>query len=247
MSQKYHVNAMGDARPCHATQGGCPFGDESEHFNTKDEARAAYENAMEENITNYMKKNGADLERIKQKAREEKWEAEEKARNKESIDGFYGALESGEKMKSALDEHGQFNGGSVSSNLSNIREKLYGKQYTSEEGRQFIREQLTDGTRKTPEELNTIDKIAYPIYNDRMGAPLFPFSKKVQEANVRANLDMLKARGLKETGEILDTIKNSELTNKQSTLIVRDRSLDTLSPDEIREKFNITPYENPLV
>lgn len=40
---KYHVNAAGEAGPCKATQGGCPFGGEENHYSTPEEARAAYE------------------------------------------------------------------------------------------------------------------------------------------------------------------------------------------------------------
>lgn len=40
---KYHVNGAGEAGPCKATQGNCPFGGEDKHYSTPEEARSAYE------------------------------------------------------------------------------------------------------------------------------------------------------------------------------------------------------------
>lgn len=44
---KYHVNAAGEAGPCRATKGGCPFGGEDEHYSSPEAARAAFEESME--------------------------------------------------------------------------------------------------------------------------------------------------------------------------------------------------------
>lgn len=40
---KFHINAAGEAGPCKAENGGCPFGGEAEHYATAKEARDAYE------------------------------------------------------------------------------------------------------------------------------------------------------------------------------------------------------------
>ena len=42
---KYHINYKGEAGKCTAVAGGCPFGEESDHYPTADAARAAYEKA----------------------------------------------------------------------------------------------------------------------------------------------------------------------------------------------------------
>lgn len=43
MAARFHVNASGVAGPCGAQEGNCPFGADAPHFNTAEEARAAYE------------------------------------------------------------------------------------------------------------------------------------------------------------------------------------------------------------
>ncbi len=43
---KYHINAQGNTGICHAQEGGCPFGGESEHFSTEEDARKAFEKFM---------------------------------------------------------------------------------------------------------------------------------------------------------------------------------------------------------
>ena len=40
---KYHINTEGEAGPCHASSGRCPFGGELEHYSTPEDARRAYE------------------------------------------------------------------------------------------------------------------------------------------------------------------------------------------------------------
>jgi hypothetical protein len=40
---KFHINAKGEAGKCSATQGGCPFGDESQHYTSPEAAREGYE------------------------------------------------------------------------------------------------------------------------------------------------------------------------------------------------------------
>lgn len=46
MSKKFHVNAAGEPGVCHAKNGGCPFGDVNEHYDSMDDARQAYEKKM---------------------------------------------------------------------------------------------------------------------------------------------------------------------------------------------------------
>lgn len=48
---KYHVNRAGEAGPCKATKGGCPFGGEDEHYSSPEAARAAFEESMENGST----------------------------------------------------------------------------------------------------------------------------------------------------------------------------------------------------
>lgn len=56
---KFHVNPnTGDASPCRAEKGQCPFGSADEHYNTKEEAYAAFE-ASQETFSVVLKKNGS--------------------------------------------------------------------------------------------------------------------------------------------------------------------------------------------
>lgn len=43
---KFHVNSAGEAGPCAATKGGCPFGGEADHFTSPEAARESYESKM---------------------------------------------------------------------------------------------------------------------------------------------------------------------------------------------------------
>jgi hypothetical protein len=43
---KFHINGKGEAGACKATKGGCPFGDESEHFTTPEAARKHFEDSQ---------------------------------------------------------------------------------------------------------------------------------------------------------------------------------------------------------
>lgn len=43
---KYHINSNGDAGPCRASSGKCPFGGEADHYASAAEARAAFEAQM---------------------------------------------------------------------------------------------------------------------------------------------------------------------------------------------------------
>jgi len=43
---KFHINYKGEAGECNASSGNCPFGDDEEHFASKESARAAYEKVM---------------------------------------------------------------------------------------------------------------------------------------------------------------------------------------------------------
>lgn len=48
----FHINNDGEAGKCNATKGNCPFGNENEHFNTKEEARAFYEGVQSNRVFN---------------------------------------------------------------------------------------------------------------------------------------------------------------------------------------------------
>jgi hypothetical protein len=43
---KFHVNNSGEAGQCRATQGGCPFGGDAQHYETPEVARQAFELSM---------------------------------------------------------------------------------------------------------------------------------------------------------------------------------------------------------
>lgn len=43
---KFHLNDKGEAGQCKATQGGCPFGGEAQHYSSTEKARTAYEASM---------------------------------------------------------------------------------------------------------------------------------------------------------------------------------------------------------
>ena len=43
---KYHINDKGEAGICTATQGGCPFGGDAQHYSSAELARSAYELSM---------------------------------------------------------------------------------------------------------------------------------------------------------------------------------------------------------
>lgn len=43
---KFHLNDKGEAGQCRATQGGCPFGGEAQHYSSTEKARTAYEASM---------------------------------------------------------------------------------------------------------------------------------------------------------------------------------------------------------
>lgn len=43
---RFHINNSGDAGLCRAVAGNCPFGDDSEHYGSQEEAREAYEERM---------------------------------------------------------------------------------------------------------------------------------------------------------------------------------------------------------
>lgn len=45
---KFHINSKGETGKCHAKQGGCPFGGESDHYPSAVIARQAFENSMNE-------------------------------------------------------------------------------------------------------------------------------------------------------------------------------------------------------
>lgn len=46
MTVKYHVNNAGETGKCSATKGGCPFGDDAQHFPNPEDARKSYETSM---------------------------------------------------------------------------------------------------------------------------------------------------------------------------------------------------------
>jgi hypothetical protein len=43
---KYHINDKGNPGKCTAQSGNCPFGDDTKHYSSKEEARNVYENKM---------------------------------------------------------------------------------------------------------------------------------------------------------------------------------------------------------
>jgi len=60
---KFHINSKGEAGACSAkTSAGCPFGGETEHYDSKEEAREAYESKTKTPAV-VLKKTG-DLEPI---------------------------------------------------------------------------------------------------------------------------------------------------------------------------------------
>lgn len=76
MSVRYHISPKtGNPNICRAkNEGGCPFGNDSEHFDTKQDARAAYEHKMEQ-----LAKEEAEKEKAnKEKARQERMAAAER-------------------------------------------------------------------------------------------------------------------------------------------------------------------------
>ena len=52
MITKFHLNKNGDAGPCAAKKGKCPFGSVDEHYDSLEEARKAYERKMENSNPN---------------------------------------------------------------------------------------------------------------------------------------------------------------------------------------------------
>lgn len=50
MADKFHINGSGDPGKCSAKQGGCPFGGESDHYSTQEEAREQYEKANADKV-----------------------------------------------------------------------------------------------------------------------------------------------------------------------------------------------------
>lgn len=61
---RFHVNDNGDAGKCSATRGQCPFGGEVNHYDSKAEARKAYEEMMDQSfgMTNFV------ISRLEQRA-----------------------------------------------------------------------------------------------------------------------------------------------------------------------------------
>lgn len=51
---KYHINpATGNPNVCRARAGGCPFASEDNHYDTKEDARAAYEASMDGSLVSF--------------------------------------------------------------------------------------------------------------------------------------------------------------------------------------------------
>jgi hypothetical protein len=57
----YHINSKGNPGVCKATQGGCPFGEASDHFATAAEARNAFENSSSADKIPSTKKKSTDI------------------------------------------------------------------------------------------------------------------------------------------------------------------------------------------
>lgn len=47
---KFHINSSGESGNCRAEKGGCPFGDDDQHYATAAEASAAYESKMADQV-----------------------------------------------------------------------------------------------------------------------------------------------------------------------------------------------------
>lgn len=56
MADKFHINEMGNPGKCSATKSGCPFGSDSDHFDSEVAARASFENAKTEQLFAPLKK-----------------------------------------------------------------------------------------------------------------------------------------------------------------------------------------------
>lgn len=64
---KFHVNDKGESGQCRATQGGCPFGGEAQHYSSPEIARQAYELSMAgEQIATISKKPAVSSEKTPQ-------------------------------------------------------------------------------------------------------------------------------------------------------------------------------------
>lgn len=50
MADKFHINEMGNPGKCSAQKGGCPFGEESDHYDSADSARSGFEKAKTEQL-----------------------------------------------------------------------------------------------------------------------------------------------------------------------------------------------------
>jgi hypothetical protein len=62
---KFHINSKGDPGKCSAKNGGCPFGSESDHYNTPEQARQEFERANSESqLSAHSKKDFNTLEQI---------------------------------------------------------------------------------------------------------------------------------------------------------------------------------------
>jgi hypothetical protein len=55
---RYHIDKKGEPGVCHATKS-CPLGDNSEHYSTEGQARAAYEESMAEHIFYHVSRGSA--------------------------------------------------------------------------------------------------------------------------------------------------------------------------------------------
>lgn len=60
MSDKFHINKKGEAGRCSAQSDRCPFGGESEHYSSTDEAQKAYENLQKSQVAPAISKSNVD-------------------------------------------------------------------------------------------------------------------------------------------------------------------------------------------
>jgi hypothetical protein len=359
MSQKYHVNAMGNAAPCKATQGGCPFGDDSDHYSTPEDARAAYESAMEDNITSYLQKKGKKIvpndingftvetqgnpsvapdtlatksghnlvvsqsavingvpttvysgykvntywnydggetdvdqytylteydllnnrpasrpKRVHNESATDYSEnngriyaqrkaqemvnsgkvdvriddtvprmtrarlSESGAEDVQSMETFTEELSTSGDIKAALSSGFDKKSGQVSSEFYNMYSKLYGKQHTSERGKAFMESALRNGEVNDLHSARSLNKLAYPSYTSN--AVDVPMRQKTRDQYIDANIAMAKARGLRETGEIMRALKMSGRNNKEIHAIMSDRALDAAKKSEIYHVYKLT-------
>jgi hypothetical protein len=348
MSQKYHINAMGDAKPCSATTGACPFGGADEHYASAEDARNAYESAMEQHIQTYQKKKAetsrypkkvtmfgkaamderisdetdkdivvaqvayvndirttvyeaykiseygdevqvhvstylstADLRADRPTSRPSKIFAGEytysnayeiadlnaegsinkgievhfdenyddltalqfspAAREDDQSLGAYEKARSAGTVDSAIEagayyEDGTPRSGPLAFEFNKLKDQLSSKHLTSDLGKNFIESAVLNGSITDNHSARSVNRIAYGYHKE---TGYVPQRKKTRAEYVSAKVTMANIRGIRQTGEILRSLRESNLSNKQIQAIVSDRSLDELSAKDFYAKIGV--------